>query len=335
MILINKKTARFTLSIFMALVPMMSLGQAIAAAGSMSLSPASTSASIGSTFTISVYENSGSNPVDTAQANLSYSSNLIDFVSISSSSAFPIVAQSSGGNGSVVIARGATPGASLTGSQLIATVRFKAKASSGNASVSFASGSTIVSGGSDVSVSTSGATIALKAAPAPKPAAPKDTTPPQITGISVTDITNNSATVNWTTSEPSNSGVDYGPTTTYGLAAADSAMVTTHKVVLNSALLTPGQLYHFVIKSIDAAGNTAAGTDRTFSTAGLDMVITVIDQNKKPVAKANVNFQGKSAKTDKNGRATLKDLKLQDGNLVVTYSDKQTSQFVKVDQTAP
>ena len=73
------------------------------------LSPASGSVSKGSILTVSIRENSGNEPVNSVQANLSYPANLLDFVSINSSSAWGVVAQNSGGSGSVQIARGALP----------------------------------------------------------------------------------------------------------------------------------------------------------------------------------------------------------------------------------
>src|SRR3989304_6057950 len=135
---------------------------AYAASASLFLSPASSSVSQGSIITVSVRKNSGSKPVNAVQANLSYPADKLDYVSISNSSAFSIVAQNSGGGGSVQIARGANP--AVTGNQLVASVRFKAKVASGTATVSIAAGSSVVSASSNSNImtSTGGGSYSLK-----------------------------------------------------------------------------------------------------------------------------------------------------------------------------
>src|SRR3989344_5362988 len=105
----------------------------LAATANLYLSPASGSVSKGSILTVNIRENSGSEPVNSVQANLSYPANLLDFVSINSSSAWGVVAQNSGGSGSVQIARGALP--AVSGDQLVARVRFRGKTDSGTARI--------------------------------------------------------------------------------------------------------------------------------------------------------------------------------------------------------
>lgn len=313
------------------LAPLMSIQTVFAASGTLTLSPASGSISQGSIITVYVYENSGADAVDAAQVNLSYPANLLDYVSVTSSSAFSTVASTSGGGGGVSIARAAIP--AVAGSQLVASVRFKAKTSSGSASITFAGGSTLVSGGNGIPTSTRGATFNLTPVPVAPPPPPKDTTPPTITNVKVTAITNNTATVTWTTSEPANSAVDYGPNTSYGLSGSDASNVTEHKVVLNSALLSPGISYHYVVKSADPAGNVTSGKDATFKTKGLNMTVNVNDQKKQPVSGAKVSFQSKTATTDSKGKAVLKDLQLGKGNLVIAQGNDQTSKNIEVVQS--
>ncbi|MEM3444642.1 MAG: S8 family serine peptidase [Thermoplasmata archaeon] len=91
-----------------------------------------------------------------------------------------------------------------------------------------------------------------------------DSTPPVISNVAVTNITSNSATVLWTTDEPSSSIVEYGTTTSYGQTASGAGGVTSHSVLLSG--LTASTTYHFRVKSVDAAGNTATSTDYTFTT---------------------------------------------------------------------
>src|SRR2546428_3751082 len=59
--------------------------------------------------------------------------------------------------------------------------------------------------------------------------------------------------------------MEYGPTMSYGsLTPLDSGLVTAHSVALSA--LTPGTLYHYRVRSRDAAGNLAVSGDFTFAT---------------------------------------------------------------------
>src|SRR5262249_49124706 len=69
-------------------------------------------------------------------------------------------------------------------------------------------------------------------------------------------ITMNSAVINWTTEESSDSQVDYGTTSNYGSSSPfDSTMVLSHSVPVSN--LAAGTLYHYRVRSKDAAGNLA------------------------------------------------------------------------------
>ena len=92
-----------------------------------------------------------------------------------------------------------------------------------------------------------------------------DTTPPVLSAIASSNVLGSSATIAWTSDENSNSQVDYGTTSAYGSSVPNSALVTSHSVSL--AGLTAGTLYHFRVRSADAAGNTTTSGDMTFTTA--------------------------------------------------------------------
>jgi Big-like domain-containing protein/purple acid phosphatase-like protein/chondroitinase B-like protein len=97
------------------------------------------------------------------------------------------------------------------------------------------------------------------------PPPPADMTAPVLSAMAA-NTTATSATISWTTSEPADSQVEYGPTVAYGSASAvDSTMTANHTVTLNA--LTAGTAYHYRVKSHDAAGNLATGSDLTFTTA--------------------------------------------------------------------
>jgi len=338
-------------------LPFLLVAPAYAASATLYLSPSSGSVANGNTLTLYVYEDSGTEPVNAVQANLSYPASQLQFLSTSSSSAFSVVAQNTGGSGSVQIGRGALP--SVTGNQLVATVQFKALVGSGTAAVSFAGGSQVVSANSNANIMTvspggsyglttpapsptpspspapttskSSSTTKATPAPAPSPApAPKDTTPPVITDIAVSALTSGSATITWNTSEPASTEIDYGLTTGYGLVATDATLATSHSVVLNSPLIVPGTMYHFAIKNTDASGNRATSSDHQFTTKGATITLTIDDASGRPVKNAMVSFDSQTAITDASGHATIANLPI--GNIVgtITIQGVQTVEVLRV-----
>lgn len=92
-----------------------------------------------------------------------------------------------------------------------------------------------------------------------------DTVVPTISNVAASDITETGATITWTTNEASDSQVEYGTTTSYGNSTPiNTSRVTSHTVALSG--LTPSTLYHYRVKSRDAAGNLATSGDFTFTT---------------------------------------------------------------------
>ncbi|MGQ9525438.1 MAG: fibronectin type III domain-containing protein [Armatimonadota bacterium] len=101
----------------------------------------------------------------------------------------------------------------------------------------------------------------------PSPGTPdtSDTTPPVISDVTVRNLTWNSATITWTTDEPATGQVEWGPTAAYGSTTeVDANRTTQHSATLTG--LTTVTLYHFRVKSRDAAGNEAVSEDGWFRT---------------------------------------------------------------------
>ncbi|MEW1953441.1 galactose oxidase-like domain-containing protein [Terrabacter sp. NPDC080008] len=93
---------------------------------------------------------------------------------------------------------------------------------------------------------------------------PGDTTPPVISNVAVSP-SSSSATVTWTTDEPSSSQVLYGLDATYGSTTpVDAHLVTSHSQTLTG--LVPSTTYHFQVTSVDGASNAATSADGTFTT---------------------------------------------------------------------
>lgn len=81
-----------------------------------------------------------------------------------------------------------------------------------------------------------------------------DCTLPVISGVFASNIGGSTATINWTTDEPSTSVVRYGPAIPPSLTQSNAAPVTTHALGLTG--LTPCTTYYYAVESVDAFGNT-------------------------------------------------------------------------------
>jgi hypothetical protein len=107
------------------------------------LNPASVVLGANGTFTVDVRENSSTTTVNAVQANFSYPTTLLTFVSIDTTgTAFSVQAENTGGSGLVKLGRGTTT--PVTGDQLIGKVTFQAGATGGAANLAFVSGTALV-----------------------------------------------------------------------------------------------------------------------------------------------------------------------------------------------
>jgi hypothetical protein len=86
-----------------------------------------------------------------------------------------------------------------------------------------------------------------------------------ISTVTAADVTSSGVVITWATNEGATSQVWYGTSDNYGLSSTlDSTLVTTHTVSL--AGLTDGTMYHYLVRSEDAAGDVASSNDQTFNT---------------------------------------------------------------------
>jgi hypothetical protein len=87
-----------------------------------------------------------------------------------------------------------------------------------------------------------------------------------ISSVGSAGVTASGATINWTTNEASDAQVEYGTSTGYGSSTPlNTSMVTSHSVALSG--LAAATLYHYRVKSRDAAGNPATSGDFTLTTS--------------------------------------------------------------------
>lgn len=92
-----------------------------------------------------------------------------------------------------------------------------------------------------------------------------DNVVPVISNVVAGTLTTSSATITWTTNEGSDTQVEYG-TTGYGSSTTlNTNLVTSHSMPISG--LSASTLYHYRVKSRDAAGNLAVSGDYTFTTA--------------------------------------------------------------------
>ena len=90
--------------------------------------------------------------------------------------------------------------------------------------------------------------------------------PPAPLTVTIDAITHDSAEIRWSTSEPSDSRVEYGPTESYGSTSAlDPSLVSDHRVLLTG--LSPETTYHFRVISNNPSGTSFISEDSTFTTA--------------------------------------------------------------------
>ena len=94
-----------------------------------------------------------------------------------------------------------------------------------------------------------------------------DTTDPAVSAISSGTPGNTSATITWTTDEPSYTQVEYGLSSSYSASSTlDATMVTSHSVSLTG--LSAGTEYHYRVISGDYSENEAQSSDQSFTTSG-------------------------------------------------------------------
>ncbi len=141
------------------------------------LSPATGSVLVGNTIAVQIRVNSGSDPVNAVQANLTYDPAKLEYQSTDAvGSAFSLSASSVISSGSIALARATGGGEpAVSGDNLFATVTFKALSGSGTAAIVIAAGSHVVrsTDAVDILANSAGASYTLTSpvVPTPTPAA--------------------------------------------------------------------------------------------------------------------------------------------------------------------
>ena len=330
------------------------------AAASIYLSPSSKTVNAGSQLSVAIRFNSGSVSINAVQANLSYPTSQLEFVSIDAvGSAFEQQFQNTGGGGSVKIAR--TTVTPVSGDNLVARVIFKAK-STGTASVNFTSGTTIVrssdnkeetstkSGGTYTIASSSTGSSSSETTSVSKPSGStstststttstsvrkRDTSPPTISSVRVINIGFEKATITWKTNERATSVVEYGISKKLGLIKYDTGLVTTHKVVLPSRVLTLGTRFFYKVSSKDAKGNASSSKLTSFKTKGYGIKLRILDLSGKAVENAVVTLVPgfDTTATDKGGFAIFVDVAAGKHSVNIEVNDQTLAVTIEIKET--
>ncbi len=275
-----------------------------AGTATMSLSPASGAFYKGHALSVKVYENSGGDTINAVQANLTYNPSQLKYVGYSDSSAMNIEAENpSGNNGSLHFARGTIT--AVTGTQEVVVVNFEVVDASGTATISFASGTSVVRStdnkpedltltkGTYTLKTTSTTSPAPSPSPSPTPSPSPSPTPATYippnptslqpntsttktsgTKLTVTDVQSNNGSsttgtiITWKTNRPSTSTVLYGSDKEHLLPLSDGKLVTSHSITLPADQLHSGGSYYFYVSSTDKSGNTVSSQLLPFIAAG-------------------------------------------------------------------
>lgn len=174
------------------------------AAGNANLSVAGGSHSVGSTFSVPVYVNSA-DPFNVVTANTSYDGSQLQFLGSRCGSAFGITADSSANS----ITCGVNGGGSVVGTQLVASISFKALAGSGSTAVSIAPGSGVYSANdnSDLWNGASNSAGISFYTPTPVAAATVATPPPAAPVAKAAPVKRQGLQLSYTTRPAASSGV--------------------------------------------------------------------------------------------------------------------------------
>ena len=292
-----------------------------AAAPRIYTSPAQFTASNGSSVSVPVRVDPNGAEIDTVEINVSFPESQLTFQSVDKGgSVFDTFVP-----GTPTVSKGtiefsaARLKKTVTSDSLVGTLIFTSRAGSGSGTIDL-SGSAAARSGSEVSVTTENASVNFGASGS-------QANKVAITGIKVTDVVVNGGTVNWSTSVPATSSVDYGVSTHYGFTSGSGDLTTTHSVKLQS-VFAGNDTVHYNITSRDANGNAGTSGDNTFTTAGYTVAIKAFDKGGKALSGASVKVNGGAAvKADASGVATVRNVG--PGNQKVVINNGKT-QFIAV-----
>lgn len=314
------------------------IGQSLAAAGHIYISPSAATKLVGETFAVQV-RISVTSPINAAFVDLGYDPTALQVISVQRGTGFPnqnAPTTISGGR----IRMQSTRNNSTTGDLHYATVTFKGL-KTGSSNFSPQTSSRLINYPSnEVSYTTAGASFAIINPPPPvqpppqptptqpAPTTPKTTTPTkttpktttpaptaptssaptatnlQITNFAVTNIGYHSVTLTWNTNKPATSKANFGGSAdNMPDEVSDPNKVGSHQLVIQSNSLRAGKKYAVRITSDDGTGPVTL--DNTFATKSIIVSIRVTDAGNQPLSNASVSTDTDNGTTNEDGYVVL------------------------------
>ncbi len=149
----------------------------------------------------------------------------------------------------------------------------------------------------------------------------QDTIPPKIENVQEKDIGTNSATIIWTTDEPSTSRIQYGKTLDLPLITPfDPELGLSHSMILEN--LDMGSNYYYRIISADASNNWPIFISRAFTTLHVNGEISVETMSLAP--EEPVVMMGEQGKKLGMWRFSANDLEDVETSQVIVYNKNIT-----------
>ncbi len=278
--------ALFAISVLAISMVLYTISTSAAGSASFSLSPSASSVIAGSTVSVVVRVNTA-DAINTVQADLTYDASKLRFDSADSGTTnFDFPLSSTGGGGSISVARGVSNAGTVTGSLTLTTLRFTALGNSGSSAVTISPSSLIIrpSDGEDVwnGVGTS-TSIAL----APVPAATPPPAPPA-TAAAATPPAKVS-----------------GPTTGASAAPTSGANQTTTQ------------------QAVPLADDTPVPVTNSLTQEGYLVAIQVFGPDKKALVGVEVSLDEIKALTDQTGLASFVNVPAGERTLTVNGAIKK------------
>ena len=127
-----------------------------------------------------------------------------------------------------------------------------------------------------------------------------DSTSPVLSSLQASGVSASSAIISWTSSEPTDSQVEYGLDTTYGQQTAlDSSLATSHSQELTG--LAANTTYHYRVLSKDAAGNLALSADQSFTTTALPPPVAPVELRATASSSSSIELSWRDQADDELG----------------------------------
>jgi len=328
------------------------------------LAPSSSSVEINKSKSYSLKIKTGSDSVDSVQAEVTFDTSKLSFVSANVNTAkFPFIVDESHSGGKITIVAGSA--SQVSGDVVAATIVLKAKVGSGSTSVGITkSNSYAVKGGVDRLGSTTGASLSLTSpapdpdptptptpSPSPSPSPSPDNSPsnpdtstptapedkkPSLTSGEINKVGFNTAGASINTDESTKAALLIGLSSDdLRVAVQSKGFSKSHDFSLGKNYLAPGNTFYYRFIITDKDGNRTKSEIKTFSTKGYPVTVQLTDVNGDPVSGWDVSLfsDPQTAKTDSDGNAVFENTPAGTHTLQVQVQGETYTQEIKIEDS--